>query len=70
MLRIIALIAMIAGSAQAADETLTLACKGTVQRNAMKSGAGLHGHHRQFHSPNYHRLHASYREASAHNAEL
>jgi hypothetical protein len=36
--RIIALTAMVVGpTAQAADETLTLACKGTVQRNAMKS---------------------------------
>jgi hypothetical protein len=37
--RCIALTVMLVGlsTAQAADETLTLACKGTVQRNAMKS---------------------------------
>jgi hypothetical protein len=34
---IVALIAILTCTAQAADETLTLACKGTVQRNAMKS---------------------------------
>ena len=37
---VIALAAMVAAlpmTVQAADETLTLACKGTVQRNAMKS---------------------------------
>jgi hypothetical protein len=32
-----ALVAALSMTVQAADETLTLACKGTVQRNAMKS---------------------------------
>jgi hypothetical protein len=32
-----AMMAAVSMTAQAADETLTLACKGTVQRNAMKS---------------------------------
>jgi hypothetical protein len=32
-----AMVAAVSMTVQAADETLTLACKGTIQRNAMKS---------------------------------
>jgi hypothetical protein len=37
VISLIAIVACLSMTAQAADETLTLVCKGTVQRNAMKS---------------------------------